>query len=63
MINAFSRNTNGYKRTCVQKVRTGRFETAKFTNSNIGDRQNKNIRKLGNSNSGQLKFEGDERKA
>ena len=47
----------------MQKVRTGGFETAKFINSNVGDRQNKNIRKLGNSYSGQLKLEGDEREA
>ena len=56
-------NTNGYKREGVQKVCAGRFDTSKSINSNGRDRQNENIRKLGNSCSGQLKIEGGERKA
>ena len=40
------KNTNGYKREDVQKVRTGRFETSKFTSSNVGAGQNKTFRNL-----------------
>ena len=43
----------------MQKVCAGRFDTSKFTNSNVGDGQTK----LGSSYSGQVKPEGGERKA
>ena len=62
-VNVSSGNTNGYKREGVQKVSAGRFETSKFITSNVGNGQNKNIRKLGNSYSAQLGLEGGERKA
>ena len=44
-------------------MRAGRFETSKFIDSNGGGGQNKNIRKLGNSYSGQFKLEGGGQKA
>ena len=47
----------------MQKVRAGKFATSKFISSNVGNGQNKNIWKLGNSYSGQFKLEGGERKA
>ena len=53
---------NGYEREGVQKVRARRFDTSKFINSNDGNGQNENIRKLGNSDSGQFKLEEGERK-
>ena len=57
------RNTNGYTREGVQKVRRRRFDTSKLINSNARDGQNENIVKLGNLCSGQVKLEGGERKA
>ena len=53
-------STNGYKREGAQKVRAGEFETSKSINSNVRNGQNENIRKLGNSYSGQSKLEGGE---
>ena len=57
------KNPNAYEQEGVQKVRAGRFETLKLISSNVGDTQNKNTWKLGNSYSGQLTFKGGERKA
>ena len=56
-------NTYSYKREGVQKVCAGGFDTSQHINSNVGDGQDENIKKIGNSNSGQLKLEGCERKA
>ena len=47
----------------MQKVCAGRFDTSKFISSNGKHGQNKNICKLGNSNSGQFKLVGGKRKA
>ena len=43
-----AKKINGYKSKGVQKVRAGEFETSKYISTNVGDRQNKHIRKLGN---------------